>query len=514
MNAQQLKNAILQEAIEGRLVSQDPNDEPASVLLARIRKEKVKLVKEGKLKKKDLEIKPISEDEIPFEIPKGWVWVRWGELGEYKKGPFGSSLTKSMFVPQSKSMFVPQSDEAVKVYEQKNAIQKDYSLGDYYVTKEKYETMTGFTVRPGDIIVSCAGTIGETYLLPPEAPIGIINQALMRAKLHLDSIIPYWLLHFQYVLLIENKLKGSGSAIKNIPPFEVLKAMPVPLPPLAEQHRIVAKIEELLPKVEEYGKAQDALNKLNAELPERLKKSILQEAIEGRLVPQDPNDEPASVLLAQIRKEKEQLVKEGKLKKKDLIETPITEDEIPFEIPESWEWCRLMDICIFLSRGKSPSYSDIPNEYPVFAQKCNLKEGGISLEQARFLNPETVSKWQEEYHLRTDDVLVNSTGTGTVCRTRLFHESYLDNYLFTVPDSHVSVVRTSKCICSAFIFRLFNSKFYQDYWEDRLAGSTNQKELYISVLQNTIIPLPPLTEQHRIVEKLEQLLGEIDKLKK
>ena len=506
MNAQQLKNAILQEAIEGRLVSQDPNDEPASVLLARIRKEKVKLVKEGKLKKKDLEIKPISEDEIPFEIPKGWVWVRWGELGEYKKGPFGSSLTKSMFVPQS--------DEAVKVYEQKNAIQKDYSLGDYYVTKEKYETMTGFTVRPGDIIVSCAGTIGETYLLPPEAPIGIINQALMRAKLHLDSIIPYWLLHFQYVLLIENKLKGSGSAIKNIPPFEVLKAMPVPLPPLAEQHRIVAKIEELLPKVEEYGKAQDALNKLNAELPERLKKSILQEAIEGRLVPQDPNDEPASVLLAQIRKEKEQLVKEGKLKKKDLIETPITEDEIPFEIPESWEWCRLMDICIFLSRGKSPSYSDIPNEYPVFAQKCNLKEGGISLEQARFLNPETVSKWQEEYHLRTDDVLVNSTGTGTVCRTRLFHESYLDNYLFTVPDSHVSVVRTSKCICSAFIFRLFNSKFYQDYWEDRLAGSTNQKELYISVLQNTIIPLPPLTEQHRIVEKLEQLLGEIDKLKK
>ena len=259
MNAQQLKNAILQEAIEGRLVPQDPNDEPASVLLERIRKEKEKLVKEGKLKKKDLEVKPISEDEIPFEIPEGWIWVRWGELGEYKKGPFGSSLTKSMFVPQS--------DEAVKVYEQKNAIQKNYSLGDYYITKEKYETMSGFTVRPGDIIVSCAGTIGETYLLPPEAPIGIINQALMRAKLHLDSIIPYWLLHFQYVLLIENKLKGSGSAIKNIPPFEVLKAMPVPLPPLAEQQRIVVKIEELLPKVEKYGKAQDELNKLNAELP-------------------------------------------------------------------------------------------------------------------------------------------------------------------------------------------------------------------------------------------------------
>jgi type I restriction enzyme S subunit len=234
---EKLKKSILQEAIQGKLVPQDPADEPASALLERIREEKQQLVKEGKLKKKDLEVKPIEEDEIPFEIPESWEWVRWGELGEYKKGPFGSSLTKSMFVPKT--------DEAVKVYEQKNAIQKDYTLGEYYISKEKYETMTGFTVRPGDIIVSCAGTIGETYLLPPEAPFGIINQALMRAKLHLDSIIPYWLLYFQYILLIENKLKGSGSAIKNIPPFEVLKAMPVPLPPLAEQRRIVAKIEEL-----------------------------------------------------------------------------------------------------------------------------------------------------------------------------------------------------------------------------------------------------------------------------
>ena len=134
---------------------------------------------------------------------------------------------------------------------------------------------------------------------------------------------------------------------------------------------------------------------------QQLKNSILQEAIEGRLVPQDPNDEPASVLLDKIRKEKAKLVKEGKLKKKDLEEIPISEDEKPFDIPEGWEWCRLNDICIFLSRGKSPSYSVVPNDYPVFAQKCNLKDGGISLEQAKFLNPETVSKWQEEYHPRS-----------------------------------------------------------------------------------------------------------------
>lgn len=496
MNAQQLRNSILQEAIEGRLVPQDPNDEPASVLLDRIRKEKEILVKEGKLKKKDLEETPISEDEIPFEIPESWEWVRWGELGEYKKGPFGSSLTKSMFVSQS--------DEAVKVYEQKNAIQKNYSLGDYYITKEKYETMTGFTVRPGDIIVSCAGTIGETYLLPPEAPIGIINQALMRAKLHLDSIIPYWLLHFQYVLLIENKLKGSGSAIKNIPPFEVLKAMPVPLPPLAEQHRIVAKIEELLPKVEEYGKAQDALNKLNAELPERLKKSILQEAIEGRLVPQDPNDEPASVLLAKIREEKEQLVKEGKLKKKDLIETPISEDEIPFDIPDSWEWVRLGDL-VTTSTGKTPARGDIrywgSNDYP-WVSISDMKQGELVKHTKEYVSCYAAKECFNE--ISKIGTLIMSFKL-TVGRTSILG---LDAY-------HNEAIISIKTYAD-------KNNYTRDYlsyilpivttWgdsKDAIKGKTlNAKSIY-----NLYIPLPPLAEQHRIVAKMEELFAEIDKLK-
>lgn len=497
MNAQQLKNAILQEAIEGRLVPQDSNDEPASALLARIRKEKERLVKEGKLKKKDLEVKPISEDEIPFEIPEGWEWVRWGELGEYKKGPFGSSLTKSMFVPQS--------DEAVKVYEQKNAIQKNYSLGDYYITKEKYETMAGFTVRPGDIIVSCAGTIGETYLLPPEAPVGIINQALMRAKLHMDSIIPYWLLHFQYVLLIENKLKGSGSAIKNIPPFEVLKAMPVPLPPLAEQHRIVAKIEELLPKVEEYGKAQDALNKLNAELPERLKKSILQEAISGRLVPQNPNDEPASVLLAKIRKEKEQLVKEGKLKKKDLIETPITDDEIPFDIPESWEWVRVKDIVSKIVDGdhNPPKGLSCDSGYYMLSSK-NVNYNGIAeLDSVRYLSYEDWEKCNERTNLQRGDVLL--TTVGTLGRSCVYGGD--KPYCF---QRSVSIIQTF--VFNYYLKYCFDSPFFQTLIDDKATG-TAQRGFYLNQLEDAIIPLPPLAEQHRIVMKLEQLLGEIEKLK-
>ena len=491
MNAQQLKNAILQEAIEGRLVPQDPNDEPASVLLDKIRKEKARLVKEGKLKKKDLEETPISEDEKPFEIPESWEWVRWGALGEYKKGPFGSSLTKSMFVPKS--------DKAIKVYEQKNAIQKDYSLGEYYISEQKYGEMKGFTIHPGDIIVSCAGTIGETYLLPKEAPLGIINQALMRAKIHLDSIIPYWLLYFRYILVIENKLKGAGSAIKNIPPFEVLKAMPVALPPLAEQKRIVAKIEELLPKVEEYGKAQDALNKLNEELPERLKKSILQEAIEGRLVPQDPNDEPASVLLDKIRAEKKQLFKEGKLKKKDLEETPISEDEIPFEIPESWKWVRISDVVNVLM-GQSPDGNDV----------FEAKEGDKAYEfhQGKIC-------FTEKY----------ITPSGKWCKipSRIANK---DSLLISVraPIGDVNITQRSIGIGRglAAMEGMGNiSNMFLFYWmlahkrclEDQGTGSTF-KAITVEVLKNQKIPLPPLAEQKRIVAKIEEVFKEIDKLKK
>jgi type I restriction enzyme S subunit len=486
MNAQQLKNAILQEAIEGRLVPQDPNDEPASVLLDKIRKEKAKLVKEGKLKKKDLEETPISEDEKPFEIPESWEWVRWGALGEYKKGPFGSSLTKSMFVPKS--------DKAIKVYEQKNAIQKDYSLGEYYISEQKYGEMKGFTIHPGDIIVSCAGTIGETYLLPKEAPLGIINQALMRAKIHLDSIIPYWLLYFRYILVIENKLKGAGSAIKNIPPFEVLKAMPVALPPLAEQKRIVAKIEELLPKVEEYGKAQDALNKLNEELPERLKKSILQEAITGRLVPQDPNDEPASVLLDKIRAEKEQLVKEGKLKKKDLEETPISEDEIPFEIPESWEWCRLEDVVEFIN-GRAYKKDELldKGKYKV------LRVGNFFTNDSWYYSDLELP--DDKYCYRGDLLYAWSASFGPKIwdgEKTIFHY-------------HIWNVKYSNTV-------LWREYLYYFFLADKLKikqATTGSTMIHVSMenMKPRLIPLPPLAEQHRIVEKIEQLLGEIDKLK-
>ena len=247
----------------------------------------------------------------------------------------------------------------------------------------------------------------------------------------------------------------------------------------------------------------------------KLRQKILDLAIRGKLVPQDPNDEPASVLLEQIKAKKERLIKEGKIKKsKKSVKTSDTPhyENVPFEIPDNWVWTTLEEICLFLSRGKSPKYSDTDKTYPVFAQKCNLKEGGISLEQARFLDPSTICKWSEEYKLKTGDVLVNSTGTGTVGRTRLFHESYLKNYPFVVPDSHVSVIRTTNEIKSEFVFAYISSQLIQRHLEDNLAGSTNQKELYIGVLSDLSFPLPPLAEQQRIVVEIEKWFALIDQI--
>ena len=233
-----MQKSILQTAIQGKLVEQRPEEGTGEELYQQIQAEKQRLIKAGTIKK-EKPLPEIVEDEIPFDIPESWKWVRFGDLGSYKKGPFGSAITKSMFVPKGNG--------AVKVYEQKNAIQKDSTLGDYYISREYFESkMKGFELFPGDIIVSCAGTIGETYVMPDQIEQGIINQALMRMKIFEPLYIPYFLMFFDFVLKKDAQSSSKGSAIKNIPSFEILKNYLVPIPPLAEQTRIVAKLEEIL----------------------------------------------------------------------------------------------------------------------------------------------------------------------------------------------------------------------------------------------------------------------------
>lgn len=234
-----LKEKILDSAIQGLLVEQNKNEESSTSLIEHILRIRDELIERKELRK-DTKI----STEIPSKnLPVGWNWIRLGDIGVFKKGPFGSSLTKDMFVEDGINSF--------KVYEQKNAIQKDWKLGNYFITKEKFDNMQSFVVKPNDIIVSCAGTIGEIYVIPDEARIGIINQALMKITLHDTSIMKYFLIYFDHVLKGETREKGKGSAITNIPPFDVLKNIYIPLPPLEEQHRIVEKIEKCFELIEQ-----------------------------------------------------------------------------------------------------------------------------------------------------------------------------------------------------------------------------------------------------------------------
>jgi len=489
MNAQQLKNAILQEAIEGRLVPQNPNDEPASALLARIRKEKEQLVKAGKLKKKDLEVKPISEDEIPFEIPDSWEWVRWGTLSE--------SIQYGYNAPAKARGRIPM----VRISD----IQNGKIVWDTVPYCDINENdIDGYLLKQNDILFArTGGTVGKSYLVKEMPKEAIYAGYLIRTR-YSKSLCPQYLKFFMESTLYWLQLKdGTIATAQPNCNGKTLSQMILPLPPLAEQHRIVAKIEELLPKVEEYGKAQDALNKLNAELPERLKKSILQEAIEGRLVPQDPNDEPASVLLAKIRKEKEQLVKEGKLKKKDLIETPISEEEIPFEIPESWEWVKLGTISKLLGGFAFKSHEYTNDGSRVVRISDVSEEGFVNKSIVRHPYDNSLA----QYVICSNDILMAMTG-GTVGKSLLVKTLPEEKMLL---NQRVAIIR-----CNGVLVDYINYVIKSDSIQSVISDSKNSTNDNISMadIYNFMIPLPPLAEQHRIVEKLEQVLSEIDKIKK
>lgn len=295
------KQKILDLAIRGKLTKQLKSDGDAADLLVEIQKEKAKLIKD-KIIRNDTNV--ISDDiEEPFEIPKNWVWCKIGVIGIYKKGPFGSSLKKSLFVEKSK--------DTIKVYEQQNAINHNSSLGKYYISKEYFESkMKGFEVLSGDLIVSCAGTIGEIYLMPEKIERGIINQALMKIRLFGGIDKQYFIKYFEYNLK-QSASEGNGSAIINIPPFEVLKNYAMPIPPIAEQKRIVEKVDKLFEILDKIDEAQKKYQKDK----EILKSKIIEAGIRGKLTKQLKTDGNALDLLDEIRKEKEKLIREGKIKR-------------------------------------------------------------------------------------------------------------------------------------------------------------------------------------------------------
>ena len=466
---------------------------------------------------KDGTVKDIS-DELPFEIPTTWRWVRLGTIA--RKLTDGTHQTPKY------------CQSGVPFLSVKDISNGNVSFANCKFISEAEHKLLYSRCDPqnGDILLSKVGTTGIPVLVDTDVQFSLfVSVALLRIFkecVYNKYILNAMLSPFSQ-MQVEDNTRGVGN--KNWVMRDIAHTL-IPLPPLAEQKRIVAKIEKLMPLVEEYGKMEETRLQLDADLPAMLEKSILQDAIQGKLVPQDPNDEPASELLKRIANERKALVKAGKLKRdkgesvifrgSDRLayetrngETVCIQDEIPFEIPDSWEWVRLGNITTFLHRGKSPTY--VPHsDCPMFAQKCNQWDG-IHLEKCKFCDEAKYKTFQDEYHLRDYDVVVNSTGTGTLGRVGIFHDSELakHGYLSIVPDSNVTVVRTSLHDLSQYIYHYLCTKFCWEWMNNNADGSTKQKELYTSTLASLLIPIPPLAEQRRIASAIPLLLNNCNQLK-
>ena len=521
MIGKQLKNSILQWAIQGKLVSQDPNDEPASVLLERIRAEKAKLVKEKKIKKDKNEsiiyrgddnsyyekfiatgeVKCIDE-EIPFEIPQGWEWERLGNITTIKGGkriPVGMNLST-----------IDTGHKYIRVADMKNHSIKNDDI--HYITDEIYEKIKAYIISKDDLYITVAGTIGNVGIVPEE-----FNNANLTENADKIEIYALCKLYLLYTLLsdvVQEQIRECTTKVGQ-PKLAIIRIQNflIPIAPLAEQKRISNRIEVLLPIVDKYEFLSSKLVKLNSSINEFLKKSILQEAIQGKLVPQIAEEGAAQELLEQIKAEKEKLVKEGKLKKSALtnsviykgddnkyfekigeIEKDIT-DEIPFEIPDSWAWVRHNDL-FDISGGSQPPKS-------IF--QTQEKEGYIRLFQIRDYGPNpqpvhiplsTASKISQK-----GDILLARYGASL---GKVFYAEY---GAYNVALAKVIPLYESPLIFQKYIFLYYCSSIYQNEIvnRSRCAQAGFNKE----DLNSLLFPLPPLAEQYRIVEKYEKAIASI-----
>ena len=493
MNGQQLKNSILQLAIQGRLVPQDSKDEPASALLARIREEKQRLVKDKKIKK-EKPLAPITDDEKPFDIPESWVWARLGEIAIIVRG--GS--------PRPIKDYLTESDEGLN-WIKIGDTDKD---GKYINTcREKIRTEGLCKTRkvyPGDFLLTNSMSFGRPYITNIE---GCIHDGWLALSNYEKCYSPDFLFYLLLSPFAKKQFgsKVAGAVVKNLNTDKVADSI-FPLPPLVEQHRIVEKIEELLPLVEEYDEAQKKLDKLNDELPEMLKKSVLQQAIMGKLDTRNDDDEPASVLLKRIKEEKSKLIKEKKIKKEKPL-APITDDEKPFDIPESWEWVRLGEIASIYGGKRIPVGSKLVdyNTGHIYIRVADMKDNTILTNDLKYV-PDEIFKKIKQYIINKDDLYI--TVAGTIGKIGEVPATVDGANLTENADKIVFRYIKKRYLLFALLSELVQNQIRQS------TTKVGQPKLAIIRIQNLIIPLPPLAEQHRIVEKIEELLPLIDEMKK
>ena len=514
MTGQQLKNSILQLAVQGKLVPQDPNDEPASVLLERIRAEKEQLIKEKKIKPEknpsfifrgadNIPYEKVGDEvrslvnEVPFEIPESWEWVRLKNIvsKEIKRGKspnYASSGNVFVFAQKCNVKTGGINLELAKYLDAKSF--EKYPCEEYLVNEDIIINSTG------------NGTLGRIgyfhdsdrindYVIVPDSHVTVVRivNALLRDYLY------YTLKYYQPYL----EELGEGSTNQTELKPAIIAELLIPIPPMGEQIRIINKLIEVLPLTDEYGEKAQVLEKYNAEFPESLKKSILQQAVQGRLVPQNPNDEPASVLLERIRTEKQRLVKEGKIKK-DKTESVIfrrdnshyeklgenercIDDEIPFEIPETWQWCRLSSVISLLSgQDFEPSgYNSAKNGIPYITGASNLDNGKIIINRWTVTPRNIAEKGQ---------LLIVCKGAGVGKMAILQEEkAHIARQVMSVNAIKIKPIYLQ-------LILQFNIPNIRKNMQGVIPGISRDDIL------NLLIPIPPISEQVRIIDRLDELL--------
>jgi len=439
------------------------------------------------------EVKCIDE-EIPFEVPKGWEWERFGNI-----------------------MINKDSERVPLSVAQRQQLKKTY---DYYGASGVIDKVDKYLFDKDLLLIGEDGA----NLINRSTPIAFIAKGKYWVNNHAHVLDVCSEMALSYVALFINAISLVDYVTGTAQPKmnqEKMNSILLAIPPVKEQHRILKKMSMVDAFIDKYASLQTKLDSLDNSVYELLRKSILQEAIQGKLVPQITEEGTAQELLEQIKTEKQKLVKEGKLKKSALNDSAIfrgddnkywekTEDdavcideEIPFEIPSNWAWVRLDDICSFIHRGKSPKYSPI-KKYPVVAQKCN-QWVGFSIEKAKFIEPQSITSYNSEYFLQNRDLMWNSTGLGTLGRMAIYY-TLLNPYELAVADSHVTVIRPYKTyIVSEYLYYYFASNTVQSVIEDKSDGSTKQKELATKTVKSYLVPLPPFAEQLRIVQKIESV---------
>ena len=515
MTGKQLKNSILQWAIQGKLVPQDPNDEPASVLLERIRAEKAQLIKEGKIKKDKNEsiiyrgddnsyyekivatgeVKCIDE-EIPFDIPKGWEWVRMGVIGDWGAGATPAKGNAAYYGGNILWLRTGELNDGI-VYDT-----------EIKVTQKALAECSLRINKIGDVLIAMYGaTIGKVAIVGKELT---TNQACCACTPF--GIYNWFLFYFLMGSKEDFVKKGEGGAQPNISREKLIHHL-MPLPPLAEQRRIVEKTRDVLLYIKQYEYLQKSLNALNGNIRTLLKKSILQEAIQGKLVPQIAEEGTAQELLEQIKMEKQKLIKDGKLKKSALTdsviykgddnkyfekigkETYCIEDEIPFESPENWRWVRIKDI--FQINPKN-----------------NVDDGAL----AAFIPMERISatygsnysfssvKWRQIKknftHIANGDVAFAKITPCFQNRKSAIFEG-LPNGIGAA-TTELKVLRSyGETINCWYLLYFLKSSYFID--EAQFKGTANQQRIISGYLENKLFPLPPLDEQQRIIKRVQEL---------